>query len=699
MNYFDNTQEAYIAYYGRPADPTGLIYWSMYLDNSGGNVDDMVNAFGNSPEAQALYGDINEGTIDSVINKIYQFAFNRDADAEGLKYYHDGFVEGRFTAATIMLDVINGAQNNDAIVLQNKVTSAMNFTEVLDPGLDGQDIQATYAGQDDAVAGRAFLATVTSDPTTVITPADAKTYIEQNIADANDPIVAPDPDQTITMVEGPEHVVAGAGNDTIIATDATLDAGDKIDGGEGSDTLKYYGETFEYNSAFEMKNVERVEVTSDYDDYTHLDMSGTTGVDTLATINSSGGVIFDHIPEIADLEVNNLTSSAQTTIGAHFQGPVLAGKEDELTLTLKNNISAKSATIQIGSDVVYNDGLETLNVVSTGAKTFVNTLDSNILNLNVTGDGEFHVTNALNDTINNVDASAFTGDLEISLVGNVGTKEEGETEIKALNVTTGSGDDHVDMTGVTRDSKVAMGEGDDTLDAGQGHDEIDLGAGNDTIKFKANGLTVADTVKGGAGDDTIEILEKDEILMSEADRVTDVERFEFDVAGSTIAVTDSLVNSITGAEQFTVDTSKIMAGTTTIDLTNVSGFTTRKFALDTTYIDENDNDKEKHSTGQEIVIANDGTVNSGATLDFGDGTADTLIVRDGANITRDDLENITGLETIKLESDSVMQQNWYIDVTDRLVDASSNDTLTGGVSVEILKISHWEKQGACPKLK
>jgi hypothetical protein len=50
----NKVQEAYIAFYGRPADAAGQEYWADKLDN--GSWADIVDAFGNSDEAASLYG-------------------------------------------------------------------------------------------------------------------------------------------------------------------------------------------------------------------------------------------------------------------------------------------------------------------------------------------------------------------------------------------------------------------------------------------------------------------------------------------------------------------------------------------------------------------------------------------------------------------------------------------------------------------
>jgi len=189
--YFDTVQKTYIGYYQRPADPGGLIYWEERLDATGGNLTEIIEAFANSAESQALYGTINSSNISTVVNSIYNTLFGRDAEIEGLNWYVNGFNSGQYTPATIMLNVLYGAQNEDLQSVNNKVTAANLFTRTIDPELDGNNFQVTYAGEGDAIAGRNFLASVTSDPTTVPTQYETTAYMKSNIADPGDPILNP----------------------------------------------------------------------------------------------------------------------------------------------------------------------------------------------------------------------------------------------------------------------------------------------------------------------------------------------------------------------------------------------------------------------------------------------------------------------------------------------------------------------------
>ncbi len=185
----DAVQKVYIGYYQRPADPKGLIYWVTRLEKTNGNLNEIIEAYANSTESQALYGTIDSSSIPNVVDSIYMALFNRHAEAGGLNYYVNGFNSGQFTAATIMLNVLNGAQNQDLLSVNNKVTATNLFTRAIDPELDGDNLQVTYAGEEDAVSARSFLASVTGDSGTVPTREQTVSYMQTHIADPGDPIL------------------------------------------------------------------------------------------------------------------------------------------------------------------------------------------------------------------------------------------------------------------------------------------------------------------------------------------------------------------------------------------------------------------------------------------------------------------------------------------------------------------------------
>ena len=116
-------QALYVAYYGRPADQEGLDYWADRLDAEGEGA--IINAFGNSAE----YTELSEGQGNAtLINAIYQQAFGREADPEGLTYYAGVLENGEKTLAEIATTIINAAGGQDRLVLNARVEAAAAYT-------------------------------------------------------------------------------------------------------------------------------------------------------------------------------------------------------------------------------------------------------------------------------------------------------------------------------------------------------------------------------------------------------------------------------------------------------------------------------------------------------------------------------------------------------------------------------------------
>lgn len=160
-------QIAYVAYYGRPADPSGVNFWNSVLTDANVNYsprngdvltgqekqiyDLIVNDFGNSAEADRLFSGLNNR---QKVNQVYNFAFNRDAETEGLNYWTNQLNSGNITLANFALEVALGAQNEDIIVLNNKITSADLFSNSINTNAE----RSAYAGSTGEAFGRDWLA-------------------------------------------------------------------------------------------------------------------------------------------------------------------------------------------------------------------------------------------------------------------------------------------------------------------------------------------------------------------------------------------------------------------------------------------------------------------------------------------------------------------------------------------------------------
>lgn len=167
--YIDNIERVYIAYYGRPGDPDGTVYWTGRFANNDGVWGELIGAFAASQEAQERFGGLDNETL---LRNLYQQMFNREPDDAGLAYYLGELDTGARTLEGIMLDVLNGASGGDKAIVDNKLDVARYFTEQV-------RAQGKAYGGDDIPAARNVLDQVSADPASIDT---ARAQADQTIA-------------------------------------------------------------------------------------------------------------------------------------------------------------------------------------------------------------------------------------------------------------------------------------------------------------------------------------------------------------------------------------------------------------------------------------------------------------------------------------------------------------------------------------
>ena len=237
--------QAYLAYFGRPADLTGLATWSA----PGVTETQVEDAFFASAESQALYG----GTFNAaMIDAIYLNLFGRHADAGGVTYYLNQVLTlGNLTPASAAIAIMNGAQGTDIELVNNKLVAAAAFTAALDTTAE----MVGYSTMDAASVAREFLATITSTPAT---PAQIDAAVAASIDTGT-------VGNSIPLTTGQDTVLATSAQDTIIANIIdnanTFQSGDYIDGGAGADTLSaMIGNSQDFAIAAQTVNVETVAI-------------------------------------------------------------------------------------------------------------------------------------------------------------------------------------------------------------------------------------------------------------------------------------------------------------------------------------------------------------------------------------------------------------------------------------------------------
>lgn len=443
--YYEQVQEAYLAYYGRPADPAGLAYWAAQLNAADGNMSAIINAFGNSAESTALYGG---SSVAAQVNAIYETLFGRQADVAGLNYYVNGINNGTFSLASVALNIYNGAQGSDATELAAKLAYADAFTSAV-----GQSVaaQVGYAGTVAANTARAAVSGVVdanSEASAIASLSTTLTTIEIGPA--------------ITLTAGADNVTGSniVGSLTPYAVDGvgpTLNYNDVITGTNGStnNTLTLNDDYAEGTDVIPLganiSNIQNIVLQTQGNagngDATAFNTSGITGVQNV-TVTSAGS------------NEDFVQAAATTTINVTHQnsvGEVLVYGGDNV------NVTSNGAGVQIGSTSVAN-------VNPTGAVT-------------VTETGTAASVSVYGGTSVNVNDSGLDGNIQVGAPGTVASPAQ-PTGAVTVNAT-GSGTS-VEVFGGTDVTVNTVGSGytnsgDVTIGAIGGNEQVYAPTGNVTV--------------------------------------------------------------------------------------------------------------------------------------------------------------------------------------------------------------------------
>ena len=130
----DDLQKLYIAYFGRPGDPSGLNYW---LSRSNESL--TLKAISNQLSIQDEYINyIENKSIEFQINKLYLNLFNRKTDSNSLNYWLRMIRNENFIISDIAYQLVDpqnqrnliniDLKDKDIHTLTNKIGAAKLFT-------------------------------------------------------------------------------------------------------------------------------------------------------------------------------------------------------------------------------------------------------------------------------------------------------------------------------------------------------------------------------------------------------------------------------------------------------------------------------------------------------------------------------------------------------------------------------------------
>lgn len=500
-------QQFYITYFNRPADAVGLQYWEAQMA-AGVSAATVQNGFSSSPEYQAIY---KGQTTESLINKLYQNLFARDADPTGLMYWAGKVADGTYTINTVAnaISASTTPGSADYIAITNKITAATSYTAGLTTTADivGYSNSAAFAVASAWLApvkDTATLATATASLSSTITAATAA-----GVSTAG---------TTYMLTAGIDNFTGTAGNDTFIGdntqSNGSAGPGDQINGGAGNDTLKLYAAAAA----------------------TTLTLPQLTGVENLYV--KGGAAIVDNISAVADLtavELDGQTAAGTLTLkGAQtvklsnnaVGQNLVYGATDTVASVTVNNVTGGAAVDVRGA------ALATLNLAATGANSAItlnNSVGTKLATLTISGDKNLSVTESLNG-LKTVDASAATGN--ITLVA--------AAAVNDITVTGGKGNDTINLgANFTKADKVNGGDGTDTLELTQ--------ASVTTV----NGYTAAEKIVVNDNLSNLEVLKVTDALTSNVDasRFDNINSFVFaagnGVAGGSTATLSKVTSGVT----------------------------------------------------------------------------------------------------------------------------------------------------------
>lgn len=305
-----------------------------------------------------------------------------------------------------------------------------------------------------------------------------------------------------TLTTGIDNIQGTTGNDKVVASvtnvaaTETLQAGDAINGGAGTDTLQIVASGTPVAALVPtLTSVENIDVSAFAG--VGLNLVNSTGVENISVSNGTGVVTVGGLNNLVDLAASNTTNGGLTV---NYAGAAAAGTADVQKVTL-NNASANPAA----------GGLTAINVG--GVETFA---------FDVAGKNNISLTGAAANTV----TVAGAGSLDIAAVGN---------SVKTFDASANTG-------GVT----AAFTAGADVKATG--------GAGADSFDF-AGGFTKADVVDGGEGIDTVRVaLGTADLTAATAteayNALKNVERVAFDGTGGVTVNGSTFTNAAVTNLQF-----------------------------------------------------------------------------------------------------------------------------------------------------
>ena len=145
-------QQLYLTYFGRPADPEGLRFWTADTTTP---LEEIANGFATTREFKAT---VVDKTYAQIVNEFYISMFGRSAEPVGLSYWVDLLSRGVTTVQQVGMNIGNAAlalpaSNADNIAVTSKMTACANWTTDVASSTAGILAYTGQPGIDAGIAG------------------------------------------------------------------------------------------------------------------------------------------------------------------------------------------------------------------------------------------------------------------------------------------------------------------------------------------------------------------------------------------------------------------------------------------------------------------------------------------------------------------------------------------------------------------
>ena len=457
----------YVAIFGRAPEGEGLNYWVNLAQQNNWSLAQLADAMIEAAKQYPGYENIDdpqtlvEALYQNVLGKTYQ------DDPDGINFWvskiQEGLDKGSVVEAILQTAIEQYPNHPATKTLLNRVDVALYTAQKIptaDINGDGQ------VDQNDLTQFHDFVVKTTDDPTTV-------QLVEQEV----DNIV--NKGQEFDLTTNPDEIVGTPKNDFINAVVSSLDVentlnpDDKIDGGDGTDTINIdvKGNFSGFSSTGYLQNVEIVKLTNTSTIPRTFSTQGIKGAQEYI-IDASQAPI-----NISDLDNTNsiiyLQNQKSGTFTVSYASGVTDGTSDEQKLLIENvgtPDDPNTTTNEEQAVAMTINGIETLNLSSIQGDNVISLNGDSVKNLVVEGVGNVKI-NAVPTPLKTFDASQLNGDTIVDFANASGMTK----------IATGAGNDKVTID--ISDDVLANAQ----IDGGTGNDELVInGAG--TVQFNQTGF-------------------------------------------------------------------------------------------------------------------------------------------------------------------------------------------------------------------